>query len=189
MKEIIKEHNLNRVIVASCSPRLHESTFRRMVEEAGLNKYLFEMANIREHVSWVHTHDPEKATEKAKDLVRMAVAKANLLEQHIDYALKSGDVLTALDKLAIAPFFKFKQRIAKVLYKRYVGGNTATAIVLGSLLAYVDGIESMSGQDFERAEESFFEVLSKTSGSPFTHLGEILTPAFFDNVGFTNAPH
>ena len=80
MKKIIKEHNLNRVVVASCSPRLHEPTFRKMVEEVGLNKYLFEMANIREHVSWVHVNEPEKATEKAKDLVRMAVAKARLLE-------------------------------------------------------------------------------------------------------------
>ncbi|RLG55337.1 MAG: disulfide reductase, partial [Candidatus Hydrothermarchaeota archaeon] len=80
MKKIIKEHNLNRVVVASCSPRLHEPTFRKMVEEVGLNKYLFEMANIREHVSWVHANEPEKATEKAKDLVKMAVAKARLLE-------------------------------------------------------------------------------------------------------------
>ena len=78
-KDII-EHNLNRVVVASCTPRLHEPTFRRTVEEAGLNKYLFEMANIREHCSWVHLYEPEKATEKAKDLVRMAVARVTLLE-------------------------------------------------------------------------------------------------------------
>ena len=80
IKEDIKKHRLNRVVVASCSPRLHEPTFRRTCEEAGLNKYLFEMANIREHCSWVHLHDREKTTEKAKDLVRMAVAKAALLE-------------------------------------------------------------------------------------------------------------
>ena len=76
----IKEYKINRVVVASCSPRLHEPTFRRVCEEAGLNRYLFEMANIREHCSWVHLHDREKATEKAKDLVRMAVARAMLLE-------------------------------------------------------------------------------------------------------------
>ena len=76
----IKEHKLNRVVVASCSPRLHEPTFRRVCKEAGLNKYLFEMANIREQCSWVHLHDRERATEKAKDLVRMAVARATLLE-------------------------------------------------------------------------------------------------------------
>ncbi len=78
--EKIKEHNLTRVVVASCSPRLHEPTFRRAVEEGGLNQYQFEMANIREHCSWVHTREPEKATEKAYDLVKMATAKASLLE-------------------------------------------------------------------------------------------------------------
>ena len=80
IKNDIKEHKLNRVVVASCSPRLHEPTFRKVCEEAGLNKYLFEMANIREQCSWVHLYEKEKATEKAKDLVRMAVAKAALLE-------------------------------------------------------------------------------------------------------------
>ena len=80
IKNDIKEHKLNRVVVASCSPRLHEPTFRKTCEEAGLNKYLFEMANIREHCSWVHLHDRKAATEKAKDLVKMAVAKAALLQ-------------------------------------------------------------------------------------------------------------
>ena len=80
IKKDIKEHNLNRVVVASCTPRLHEPTFRRTCEEAGLNKYLFEMANIREHCSWVHLYEPEKATAKAKDLVRMSVARAALIE-------------------------------------------------------------------------------------------------------------
>ncbi len=76
----IKEKGVNRVVVAACSPRLHEPTFRRCVEEVGLNPYLFEFANIREHDSWVHMDEPEAATEKAKDLIRMAVAKARLLE-------------------------------------------------------------------------------------------------------------
>jgi len=80
IKKYIKENNLNRVVVASCSPRLHEPTFRRCIESVGLNRYLFEMANIREHCSWVHPHEPEKATEKAKDLVAMAVAKAKHLK-------------------------------------------------------------------------------------------------------------
>jgi len=84
IKSDIKEHNLNRVVVASCSPRLHEPTFRKACEEAGLNKYLFEMANVREHCSWVHLHDKEAATEKAKDLVRAAVAKVALLEPAIE---------------------------------------------------------------------------------------------------------
>ena len=80
IKRDIKERKLNRVVVASCSPRLHEPTFRKACEDAGLNKYLFEMANIREHCSWVHLYDRASGTEKAKDLVKMAVAKAALLE-------------------------------------------------------------------------------------------------------------
>jgi len=80
IKNDIREHKLNRIVVASCSPRLHEPTFRKTCEEAGVNKYLFEMANIREQCSWVHLHDRQAATEKAKDLVQMAVAKAALLQ-------------------------------------------------------------------------------------------------------------
>ena len=79
IKRHIVEYKLNRVVVASCSPLLHEPTFRQCVSEAGLNPYLFEMANIREHCSWVHLHDREAATEKAKDIVKMAVAKARWL--------------------------------------------------------------------------------------------------------------
>lgn len=80
IKEDIKTHKLNRVVVASCSPRMHEPTFRKVCEEGGLNPYLFEMTNIREQCSWAHPDKPEKATKKAKDLVRMSVAKARLLE-------------------------------------------------------------------------------------------------------------
>jgi len=80
IKKQIEKFKLNRVIVASCTPATHESLFQKTCEEAGLNKYLFEMANIREHCSWVHMHLPAEATEKAKDLVRMAVAKASYLE-------------------------------------------------------------------------------------------------------------
>jgi heterodisulfide reductase subunit A-like polyferredoxin len=80
IKEKIAEHNLNRVVVASCTPRTHEPLFRNTLAEAGLNPYLFEMANIRDQCSWVHMHEPEKATAKSKDLARMAVAKARLLQ-------------------------------------------------------------------------------------------------------------
>ena len=80
IKNKILEHDLNRVIVASCTPRTHEPLFQDTLREAGLNPYLFEMANIRDQCSWVHMHEPEAATEKAKDLIRMAVAKARLLE-------------------------------------------------------------------------------------------------------------
>jgi len=80
IKKGIKEYNLNRVLVASCTPRTHEPLFRAACEEAGLNKYLFEFVNIRDQCSWVHMREPQKATEKAKDLIRMGVAKARLLE-------------------------------------------------------------------------------------------------------------
>ncbi|KJS15436.1 MAG: heterodisulfide reductase [Peptococcaceae bacterium BRH_c4b] len=80
IKEAIEKYNLNRVVVASCSPRTHEPMFQETLKEAGLNANLFEMANIRDQCSWVHQSEPEKATEKAKDLVKMAVTKASLLE-------------------------------------------------------------------------------------------------------------
>jgi heterodisulfide reductase subunit A len=79
IRKDIQEHGLNRVVVAACSPRMHEPTFRRCVAAAGLNPFFFEMANIRELCSWCHSHQPEEATEKALDLVKMAVAKARYL--------------------------------------------------------------------------------------------------------------
>ncbi len=79
LKEIIKEYNINRVVVASCSPRTHEPIFQETLQASGLNKYLFEMANIRDQDSWVHSNDPVAATNKAKDLVRMAVMRAAYL--------------------------------------------------------------------------------------------------------------
>jgi len=80
MKDDIKEYELDRVVVASCSPRLHEPTFRQMLQSAGLNPYLLEMANLREQCSWVHMKDPNGATQKARDLVKMAVSRIRLLE-------------------------------------------------------------------------------------------------------------
>jgi heterodisulfide reductase subunit A len=82
----IKELHLNRVVVASCTPRTHETLFRKNCERAGLNKYLFEFVNLREHCSWVHMDKPELATMKAKDLVRMGVAKVSLLRPQEDLA-------------------------------------------------------------------------------------------------------
>ncbi len=87
MQKVIKEHNLNRVVVASCTPRTHEPLFRETLRQSGLNKYLFEMANIRDQCSWVHMFEPDKATEKAKDLVRMSVAKAGRLEPLVERTL------------------------------------------------------------------------------------------------------
>ncbi len=80
IREKIEEEGLNRVIVAACSPITHGGLFQDTMVEAGLNKYLFEFANIRQHCSWVHSHDREEATQKAKDLVRMSANKSALLE-------------------------------------------------------------------------------------------------------------
>ncbi len=79
IKRHVVEYRLNRVVVASCSPLLHETTFRNCIQEVGLNPYLLEMANIREHCSWVHLRDREAATRKAQDIVRAAVARAHWL--------------------------------------------------------------------------------------------------------------
>ena len=78
--DMIKEKGLNRVVVAACTPRTHEPVFRDTLREGGINQYYYEMANIREHCSWVHSKEKEEATQKAKDLIRMSVARTHLLE-------------------------------------------------------------------------------------------------------------
>jgi len=90
MQEAIKENNLNRVVIASCTPRTHEPLFKQTVKEAGLNPYLLEFVSIREQVSWVHMNEPDAATRKAKDLVKMGVAKATLLEEGEEIKLPVG---------------------------------------------------------------------------------------------------
>jgi heterodisulfide reductase subunit A-like polyferredoxin len=103
MRRVIESHQLNRVVVASCSPRTHEPLFQENLQKSGLNKYLFEMANIRDQDSWVHQGEPALATEKAKELVRMSAARAAVLEplQEIKFnvtpsALVVGNGLAAL---------------------------------------------------------------------------------------------
>lgn len=81
MQESIKEHKINRVVIAACTPRTHEPLFKANIKAAGVNPYLLEFVSIREQVSWVHMSEPETATQKAKDLVKMGVAKAMLLEE------------------------------------------------------------------------------------------------------------
>ncbi len=128
IKEQIGKHNLNRVLVAACTPRTHEPLFRQTISEAGLNPYLFEMANIRDQCSWAHMNEPELATEKSKDLVSMGVAKARELSPlkrlPIDInpkALVIGGGLagmTAVQSLADAGFESFLLEKEAVL-----GGN------------------------------------------------------------------
>ena len=87
LSKSIREKRLNRVVVAACTPRTHEPLFRDTLREAGINQYFYDMANIREHCSWVHSKEQEKATEKAKDIIRMSVARARRLEPLQEYDL------------------------------------------------------------------------------------------------------
>jgi len=93
IKQTIQEKELNRVVLAACTPRTHEPLFQDTIREVGLNRCLFEMANIRDQCTWVHAHEPQAATEKAKDIIRMGVAKARLLyplkEQRVDVIPKA----------------------------------------------------------------------------------------------------
>jgi len=91
IQDAIREHDLNRVVVAACTPRTHEPLFREVCQDAGLNPYLFEFANIRDQCSWVHTKEKEKATQKGKDLISMSVARAALLkfQEHVRVNVKS----------------------------------------------------------------------------------------------------
>ena len=128
IREIIEEHDLNRIVVASCSPRTHEPLFQQTLREAGLNPYLFEMANIRDQCSWVHMNEPEKATEKSKDLVRMTVAKVALAEPlptvTVDVTpsamVVGGGLAGMTSALAIA---RQGFEVALVERKKQLGGN------------------------------------------------------------------
>lgn len=84
IRKSIEQNKLDRVVIAACTPRTHEPLFRRICEQAGINKYLFEFVNIREHCSWIHAKEPHAATEKAKMLVAMGVSKAALLEPQVE---------------------------------------------------------------------------------------------------------
>jgi heterodisulfide reductase subunit A-like polyferredoxin len=131
IKQAIKDYHLNRVVVASCTPRTHEPLFRNTLREAGLNPYLFELANIREQDAWVHRTEPEAATHKAKELVRMSVSRARLLEplyetshEVIQKALVIGGGLAGLSAaLAFA-----EQGFKSTLVERSaeLGGNART---------------------------------------------------------------
>ena len=128
MAEMIREHQLNRVVVAACSPTTHQPIFQEMMRTAGVNKYLFEMANIRNQCTWVHQNEPGLATRKCQDLVNMAVAKARLL-QPLEYltvgvnptALVVGGGVTGMTAaLALADQ---GYQVHLVERKDYLGGN------------------------------------------------------------------
>ena len=131
IKQAIKDYNLNRVVVASCTPRTHEPLFRNTLREAGLNPYLFELANIREQDSWVHQAEPEAATHKAKELVRMSVSRARLLEplyetsyEVIQKALVIGGGLAGLSAAQAFAEQGFKSTLVE--RSAELGGNART---------------------------------------------------------------
>ena len=118
IKQAIKDNNLNRVLVAACTPKTHEPIFRACVEEAGLNPYLFEFVNIREHCSWIHMQEKDAATEKACELVRMGVSRASKLEP-----LQSNEVPVTDTALVIGAGVAGMQSaldIAEMGYKVYL---------------------------------------------------------------------
>ena len=131
IKDAIRAHNLNRVVVASCTPRTHEPLFRNTLRDAGLNPYLFELANIREQDAWVHQDQPQAATEKAKNLVRMSISRARLLEplydtsyEVVQSALVIGGGLAGLT--AALSFAEQGFEAALVEQNAVLGGNART---------------------------------------------------------------
>jgi len=203
IKESIKEHNLNRVVVASCTPRTHEPLFRAACREASLNPYLFEMANIREHVSWVHPHDPEKATRKAKDIVRMAVAKAALLEPQTEpeVEVKGSSLvigagvagLTAALSMASQGFKVYlieKEKelggMARRLYKLYPTLADSSEVV-GPLTKDVESHEnievmtSASLKDISGYVGNFNAVLTGPEGDKEVDVGTVIVAAGSSN--------
>ena len=131
IKDAIRKHKLNRIVVASCTPRTHEPLFRSTLRDAGLNPYLFELANIREQDAWVHQAEPQAATEKAKRLVRMSVSRARLLEplyetsyQVVPSALVIGGGLAGLS--AALSFAEQGFEATLVEQSAVLGGNART---------------------------------------------------------------
>jgi len=138
IKEIVKKKNLNRVVVSSCTPRTHEPLFQNTITEVGLNPYMFEMTNIREHCSWVHSKEPLDATEKAKKLTKMAVAKSRLLypleKKNLDInrtgLVIGGGVAGMTAALELA---KMGFEVKLVEREKFLGGN------LNQIYSTIDG--------------------------------------------------
>lgn len=161
IKKSIEKNNLDRVVVAACTPRTHEPLFRKTVELAGINKYLFEFVNIREHVSWIHAKEPQSATEKAKMLVAMGVAKAALLEPQkegessvIPTAVVIGGGLAGLTAAASL----VAQNIDTHLIEREarLGGNLADIEIVAP--------------EFRKSKELLDEMINEFKASPKAHL-------------------
>ena len=161
IKKSIEKNKLDRVVVAACTPRTHEPLFRKICEQAGINKYLFEFVNIREHVSWIHAKEPKAATEKAKNLVAMGVAKAALLEPQqetessvIPRAVVIGGGLAGLT----AASSLIAQNIETELIEREKD--------LGGILNNV----AVIGPEFEDSKKLLDNYAKRLKGSPKAHI-------------------
>jgi heterodisulfide reductase subunit A-like polyferredoxin len=195
MGEMIQEHNLNRVVVASCTPRTHEPLFRETLKESGLNPYLFEMANIREHCSWVHMDQKEEATEKAKELMQMAVARCVNLEPLADIELPvtqsalviGGGVagMTAAAAIAESGFpvtlVEREERLGgNLLHIHYTIDGKDTAPLLKELEEKVRGNENISvytGAEIESVNGfvgNFAGVINNGGGTTELEVGAVV---------------
>ena len=161
IKKSIEKNNLDRVVVAACTPRTHEPLFRKTVELAGINKYLFEFVNIREHVSWIHAKEPQSATKKAKMLVAMGVAKAALLEPQ-----KEGESSVIPTAVVIGGGLAGLTAAASL-----VAQNIDTHLIerearLGGNLADIDIV----APEFRKSKELLDEMIKELKASPKAHL-------------------
>jgi heterodisulfide reductase subunit A-like polyferredoxin len=186
IQDLIKEHNLNRLVVASCTPRTHEPLFQSTVEEAGVNPYLFEMANIREQCSWVHMHEKDQATDKAKDLVRMAVKKSNLLKPLERESLKvnptclviGGGVAGLSSALEVA---ENGYKVLLIEKEKELGGNLRS---VSSLLANEDPQKQMMDLINEVTNHDKIQVICNSEIKNIEgYVGNFTT--FFEHEGET----
>ncbi|MDQ1371993.1 MAG: heterodisulfide reductase subunit [Candidatus Thermoplasmatota archaeon] len=178
IKGKVEEHKLNRVVVASCTPRTHEPLFQNTIKEAGLNAYLFEMANIRDQCSWIHMHEPKAATKKAKDLVRMAIAKSRLLEPLENLTIKvnqqalviGGGVtgMTAAIELA-----RQGVRVHLVEKEKELGGNLRKLHYLPSGDDPMEHVKRLEGE--VRAEKNVTVHLGTTAKNIEGYVGNFKT--------------
>jgi len=160
----IKEHQLNRIVVAACTPRTHEPVFRQALAGVGLNPYLLEMANIRDQVSWVHTANPQQATEKARDLLRMAVARARLLSplekievSVLDQALVVGGGVAGMESAGNLARLGFQVTLIEKTDR--LGGTIAK---LGTLYPTQQSATEFVNKKIEELKSTGVKVLTNT---------------------------
>ncbi len=169
IKDSIKEHNLNRVVVASCTPRTHEPLFQNTIREVGLNQYLFDLTSTREHCSWVHKNEPEKATDKAKHMVAMAVEKVrrNKLVQRTSVECEKAAVIIGGGIAGMTA----AQDLAAQGFKAYIVEKEST---LGGNLRNIHHL--LSGDDPQRELKAFIDEVNNDPNI------EVFKGAILENV-------